>query len=91
MLAAHTRSVLSANGLCGLDLPLCTSLKQSGFSDLQIAKYANSHNQPQEATTKVAEVTESHVRTLRLKLGVKPLVKQIDTMAAEFPAHTNYL
>jgi len=37
------------------------------------------------------EVNENDIRTKRLELGVKPFVKQIDTMAAEFPAQTNYL
>ena len=36
-------------------------------------------------------VAESHVRHLRKKLGIVPTVKQIDTLAAEFPATTNYL
>lgn len=31
------------------------------------------------------------VRRRRLQLGVRPCVKQIDTLAAEFPAQTNYL
>ena len=31
------------------------------------------------------------VRSIRKSLGVKPCVKQIDTLAAEFPAETNYL
>ena len=34
---------------------------------------------------------ESVIRDQRKKLGVVPVVKQIDTLAAEFPAHTNYL
>lgn len=34
---------------------------------------------------------EAHVRSLRKSFGVKPCVKQIDTLAAEFPANTNYL
>ena len=33
----------------------------------------------------------AHVRNIRKSLGVKPCVKQIDTLAAEFPAETNYL
>ena len=33
----------------------------------------------------------AHVRSIRKSLGVKPCVKQIDTLAAEFPAETNYL
>jgi carbamoyl-phosphate synthase large subunit len=36
-------------------------------------------------------VLESDVRALRKSLGVSPVVKQIDTLAAEFPAETNYL
>lgn len=51
--------------------------KRNGFSDKQIA----------ELTGK----KEEDIRALRKKLGVVPVVKQIDTMAAEFPAKTNYL
>lgn len=36
-------------------------------------------------------VQEAHVRQLRKKFGINPSVKQIDTLAAEFPAETNYL
>merc|ERR1719327_2641874 len=36
-------------------------------------------------------VLEGHVRNLRKKAGIVPFVKQIDTLAAEFPAETNYL
>jgi hypothetical protein len=31
------------------------------------------------------------VRAARLAVGIRPFVKQIDTLAAEFPAQTNYL
>ncbi|KAL2023056.1 hypothetical protein VTK56DRAFT_3966 [Thermocarpiscus australiensis] len=51
--------------------------KQLGFCDRQIAKFWGS--------------TELAVRGMRLEAGVTPFVKQIDTVAAEFPAHTNYL
>lgn len=51
--------------------------KQNGLSDLQIAQLVNSD--------------EMAVRNHRKSLGVLPVVKQIDTMAAEFPAQTNYL
>lgn len=51
--------------------------KQLGFSDQQIAKYMSS--------------TELEIRELRLEAGITPFVKQIDTVAAEFPAFTNYL
>eukprot|EP00633_Aureoumbra_lagunensis_P004614 CAMPEP_0197309604 /NCGR_PEP_ID=MMETSP0891-20130614/8181_1 /TAXON_ID=44058 ORGANISM="Aureoumbra lagunensis, Strain CCMP1510" /NCGR_SAMPLE_ID=MMETSP0891 /ASSEMBLY_ACC=CAM_ASM_000534 /LENGTH=1574 /DNA_ID=CAMNT_0042794765 /DNA_START=127 /DNA_END=4851 /DNA_ORIENTATION=+ len=52
-------------------------LKKLGFSDKQIATRCNA--------------TETAVRTTRLSLGVEPCVKQIDTLAGEFAAATNYL
>ncbi len=63
--------------LDGIDFELMKQLKQSGFSDLQIAQIINSD--------------EMTVRNYRKSLKVLPVVKQIDTMAAEFPAQTNYL
>lgn len=57
------------------------ALKIAGFSDLQIARYTNLSGRE----------GESQIRKIRKSLGVKPCVKQIDTLAAEFPAHTNYL
>ena len=59
--------------------------KQQGFSDFQIARCAGaeSGSTPAEASDKV--------RSLRQKLGIRPVVKQIDTLAAEYPAQTNYL
>lgn len=53
------------------------SAKKMGFSDRQIANAVNS--------------TEDKVRALRLSMGIRPWVKKIDTLAAEFPADTNYL
>ncbi|KAM3602332.1 uncharacterized protein V6R79_002224 [Siganus canaliculatus] len=51
--------------------------KQLGFSDKQIAQAVQS--------------TELAVRKLRHDWSILPVVKQIDTVAAEWPAHTNYL
>lgn len=56
---------------------LIRSAKKLGFSDRQIAIHLNSN--------------ELAVRKLRQEYGVTPFVKQIDTVAAEFPAFTNYL
>ena len=58
--------------------------KEQGFSDFQIAREVaddkfNSDNDPLA------------VRNIRKKLGIVPVVKQIDTLAAEYPAKTNYL
>ena len=58
--------------------------KQQGFSDFQIAKLLFRYNNNMEQ--KLLEV-----RTLRKKKDVIPFVKQIDTLAAEYPAKTNYL
>jgi len=55
------------------------TLKCTGFSDAYIADCLK------------GSVDMFDVRRLRMKHGVKPVVKQIDTLAAEFPAHTNYL
>ncbi|KAJ1446278.1 hypothetical protein M885DRAFT_625393 [Pelagophyceae sp. CCMP2097] len=51
--------------------------KQLGFSDAQLAKRAGT--------------TAGALRTARVAAGVVPRVKQIDTLAAEFAATTNYL
>ncbi|KAJ5371464.1 Protein pyrABCN [Penicillium cataractarum] len=51
--------------------------KQLGFSDRQLAKFLSSN--------------ELAVRRMRVEAGITPIVKQIDTVAAEFPAVTNYL
>ena len=52
-------------------------VKKMGFSDKQIAR--------------AKDKTPDEVRDLRKKFGVLPSVKQIDTLAAEWPAVTNYL
>lgn len=57
--------------------PLIRKAKELGFSDRQLAKFWGS--------------TELAVRRVRLDAKIAPVVKQIDTVAAEFPAFTNYL
>mmetsp|Transcript_63572 Transcript_63572/g.74453 ORF Transcript_63572/g.74453 Transcript_63572/m.74453 type:complete len:1514 (-) Transcript_63572:435-4976(-) len=61
------------------------TLKINGFSDRQIARYTQGCGVPSNG------MGEIHIRNLRKGLGVIPCVKQIDTLAAEFPAQTNYL
>ncbi|QQG37652.1 MAG: carbamoyl-phosphate synthase (glutamine-hydrolyzing) large subunit [Candidatus Kaiserbacteria bacterium] len=51
--------------------------KRAGFSDAQIAVIRKS--------------TEASIRKARKRMRVLPVVKQIDTLAGEFPAQTNYL
>jgi len=62
---------------------LLKELKQNGFSDYQIARIVAT----KENVDKVAE----NIRRYRKKVGIVPVVKQIDTLAGEFPAQTNYL
>ncbi len=67
------------------DLPaaLVRQAKQQGFSDFQIARSVLK----QEMTD--ADILQ--MRALRKGMGITPVVKQIDTLAAEYPAMTNYL
>ncbi len=61
----------------GPDETLLLEAKKHGYSDRGIAKRTK---QP-----------ESAIRGLRRKFGIRPRVAQIDTLAAEYPAETNYL
>jgi len=58
-------------------------LKMAGFSDKQLANYTLPNLSKSES--------EYKIRGIRKSLNVVPCVKQIDTLAAEFPAQTNYL
>lgn len=60
-----------------LPLPVLKQAKQLGFEDRQVAKFL--------------DLNEVAVRRVRKENGIIPFVKQIDTVAAEFPAYTNYL
>ena len=70
-------------GLDALDTDLLRQAKKAGFSDQQLAVQLLG---PAEV-----KANEMLVRARRKALGVVPVVKQIDTLAAEFPAQTNYL
>lgn len=69
-----------------LDKELLKTAKVYGFTDFQIAR----------AVGLESEIGNMHkamltIRQLRKNYGILPVVKQIDTLAAEYPAHTNYL
>ena len=66
-------------------MELLIRAKQSGFSDFQIARLVlkSANNKIHEDLIKV--------RNFRKKNGILPFVKQIDTLAGEYPAQTNYL
>ncbi|MBP5703277.1 MAG: carbamoyl-phosphate synthase (glutamine-hydrolyzing) large subunit [Paludibacteraceae bacterium] len=59
--------------------------KQLGFSDFQIARLVT------KCGNDVIEKEVLNVRAHRKNKGILPVVKQIDTLAAEYPAQTNYL
>lgn len=69
-----------------LDKDLLQTAKCYGFTDFQIARAVGLerelHNMHRAALV---------VRSLRKRYGIVPVVKQIDTLAAEYPAQTNYL
>ncbi|MCF0179954.1 MAG: carbamoyl-phosphate synthase (glutamine-hydrolyzing) large subunit, partial [Bacteroidales bacterium] len=60
--------------------------KKKGFSDFQIGRALL-----KEAMAEEAEQECDIIRARRKQLGIAPVVKQIDTLAGEFPAQTNYL
>ncbi len=64
---------------------LLRQAKQQGFSDFQIARSVFKGGMTDGEEANLA------VRAWRKTLGILPVVKQIDTLAGEFPARTNYL
>lgn len=60
-----------------LDASMILRAKKLGFSDSQLANITGS--------------TSEKIRALRLSHNIRPVVKQIDTLAGEFPSSTNYL
>ena len=75
LLEIEQRLAVYRGGACPKSLLL--EAKRAGFSDRQLAR--------------VLDMEESVVRRLRRNMGIRPYVKQVDTLAAEYPASTNYL
>lgn len=69
--------IISCYTVPTIPIDLIRLSKQYGFADRQLAKFLSSN--------------ELAIRRLRHENGIIPFVKQIDTVAAEFPAYTNYL
>lgn len=67
----------SHNDYKELEKETLLNAKKLGFSDKQLSVIFN--------------CTESEITKLRHRKGLRPVIKQIDTLAAEFPAKTNYL
>ena len=74
----HTYNVLQT-----VPAALLHKAKRQGFSDFQIARAIGFDEDVEQASLKV--------RAYRKTLGIIPVVSQIDTLAAEYPAQTNYL
>ncbi|TSC58988.1 MAG: carbamoyl-phosphate synthase large subunit [Candidatus Peregrinibacteria bacterium Greene0416_19] len=74
---ADTANELFQSKLSALLDPLLHKAKRQGFSDSAIAK--------------LRDTTAEKIRTQRLQAGIAPVVRQVDTLAGEFPAKTNYL
>jgi carbamoyl-phosphate synthase, large subunit len=69
-----------------LPYELLLRAKRQGFSDFQIARFVLAAK-----GVKAGDKEALAVRSQRKQLGIVPVVKQIDTLAAEYPAETNYL
>ena len=77
---------LKACDINTLDASLLREAKIYGFTDFQIARAVGL-----ESECKSMHEALLLVRHRRKQLGILPVVKQIDTLAAEYPAQTNYL
>ena len=82
---ATAREMEQYNSVAELPAALLRLAKQQGFSDFQVARSVL------KAAMTNAEEALLTVRARRKELGIVPVVKQIDTLAAEYPAATNYL
>ena len=83
----NTEGELELNdSLEALSPELLRQAKQQGFSDFQVARAVL-----KDSMAGNTENANLAVRALRKRLGITPVVKQIDTLAAEYPAQTNYL
>ena len=69
--------------ISSLSTELLRKAKVQGFSDFQIARAIGYEGDMEDGIL--------YVRNHRKSVGIVPVVKQIDTLAAEYPAQTNYL
>jgi carbamoyl-phosphate synthase large subunit len=69
--------------IADLDAELLRKAKVQGFSDFQVARAIGYEGDMEDGILMV--------RNYRKQKGIVPVVKQIDTLAAEYPAQTNYL
>ncbi len=79
-------NLVQYNKVNDIPLDILLQAKKMGFSDFQIGKFVIDANEKTDFEKMLLEVRE-----YRLKNNIVPFVKQIDTLAAEYPAKTNYL
>ncbi|MFC2114643.1 carbamoyl-phosphate synthase (glutamine-hydrolyzing) large subunit, partial [Bacteroidota bacterium] len=79
------QELITYSALESTPLELISHAKKAGFSDFQLARLILKSEDNQ------IEPDLNLVREFRKEKGILPMVKQIDTMAAEYPAQTNYL
>jgi carbamoyl-phosphate synthase large subunit len=77
--------LIAIEGLENLNKELLSTAKKAGFSDFQLARSVI------KSSDEDIDTDLLKVREFRKELGIIPFVKQIDTLAAEYPAQTNYL
>lgn len=79
------KRIKACKSINNLDNELLLEAKVMGFTDFQIARALGMEKEM--AINKASIIIRNH----RKQVGIIPYVKQIDTLAAEYPAHTNYL
>ena len=82
-LLTTARRLEEYSNLTDLPAELIRTAKEQGFTDFQIARAV--------LKSSMDNASLLEMRNLRKSLGITPVVKQIDTLGAEYPAQTNYL
>lgn len=80
----HGEEINTYNQFNQIPDELLRNVKKLGFSDYQLARLVLKERMKGEEST-------LNLRAYRKSKGIRPFVKQIDTLAAEYPAQTNYL
>lgn len=82
----ETWTILGAKTMSNIDAELLHKAKKQGFSDFQLARQLFGNHFDGTADAQIIQI-----RQLRKQWNILPVVKQIDTLSAEYPAITNYL
>ena len=80
----HGEEIIGYNQFDQIPDELLLNVKKMGFSDYQLSRLVLKERMKGEESI-------LNLRAYRLSKGIRPYVKQIDTLAAEYPAQTNYL